>query len=156
MGVKYIFFKFYRKDIGNGKITRFWKICGWVIDLCECFSRLYNLTFTKHILVAAVFDIDWAVRQSLKDLCAHVNLVEKEDICRWLLTNSGCFPVKSMYVALKLDTVEWKHKEVWLTRVPMKIKVFLWLVFHKSILTKDVLIRRGWKDRDSRYCFVMK
>ena len=79
--------------------------------------------------------------------------MEEEDRCKWLLTKSGSFSVKSMYLALKLGSVKWKHEGVWLTRVPMKIKVFLWLVFHKSILTKDVLIRRGWKGKDSKCCF---
>ena len=168
MGVKDIFFKFRRKVIGNGERTRFWEDL-WVGDrpLCERFSRLYNLTFSKNVLVAAVLNTNWvAIKfrrvlwgetalmwQNLKDLCAHIRLVEEEDRCKWLLTKSGSFSVKSMYLALKLGSVKWKHEGVWLTRVPMKIKVFLWLVFHKSILTKDVLIRRGWKGKDSKCCF---
>jgi hypothetical protein len=34
---------------------------------------------------------------------------------------------------------------LWKTRLPHKIKVFLWLVLHNKILTRDNLRKRSWK-----------
>jgi hypothetical protein len=42
---------------------------------------------------------------------------------------------------------------MWWIKIPLKIKVFMWLTLHNSILTRDILIRRGWKGKDSRCCF---
>jgi hypothetical protein len=136
---------------------RFWEDL-WLGDkpLCKCSSRLYGLTFSKNVLISDVFNSDWSVinfrrnlwdetaamRQELLNLCANVNLVE-EDRCRWLLTKSGNISVKSMYLALKMGAVKWKHRNVWSVKIPLKMKVFVWLAFNKNILTKDVLMRRG-------------
>ena len=49
--------------------------------------------------------------------------------------------------------VNWPHKNVWSVKIPLKINMFLWLYFHNSILTKDVLIRREWKGKSNKCCF---
>jgi hypothetical protein len=54
------------------------------------------------------------------------------------------------YIALKTMLVKWQHKKIRWIRSPLKVKVFLWLVAHKSVLTKDVLVRRGWKGKHCR------
>lgn len=61
-----------------------------------------------------------------------------------------------MYLAIKISQVKWPHKKMWFIRVPLKIKIFLWLAAHKSILTRDVLIHRGWKGNESKCCFCEK
>jgi zinc-binding in reverse transcriptase len=33
---------------------------------------------------------------------------------------------------------------VWKLKIPLKIKLFIWLALQGKILTKDVLLRRGW------------
>ena len=93
-----------------------------------------------------------ALWQELQLLCADVNLNDDEDRCRWILTKSGKFSERSMYLALKMTTVKWQHRDVWVVKIPLKIKIFLWLAFHNSVLTKDVLIKRGWKGKDSKCC----
>jgi hypothetical protein len=64
-----------------------------------------------------------------------------------------CFTVDSMHMALKICAVKWPHRNFWFVKFPLKIKVFIWLAFRKSILTKYVLIRSGWKGEDSKCCF---
>jgi hypothetical protein len=37
--------------------------------------------------------------------------------------------------------------------VPLKVKVFLWLTAHESILTRDVLLHRGWRGKEANCVF---
>jgi hypothetical protein len=91
--------------------------------------------------------------RSLQEDCAGVVLSEEEDGLVWKLTNSGVFTVHSMYLAFKMSQVKWPHRKLWFVRVPLKVKVFLWTALHKNILTKDVLVHRGWKGEDTKCAF---
>jgi hypothetical protein len=43
---------------------------------------------------------------------------------------------------------------LWFVRVPLKINIFMWLTTtHGSILTKDILLHRGWKGKDASCIF---
>jgi hypothetical protein len=33
---------------------------------------------------------------------------------------------------------------LWKIKIPLKIKVFLWLLYREAILTKDNLVKRSW------------
>jgi predicted DNA-binding transcriptional regulator len=49
-----------------------------------------------------------------------------------------------MYLALKTHSVVIPYKGVWDLKIPLRIKVFVWTLFRRSVLTKENLIRRGW------------
>lgn len=70
----------------------------------------------------------------LKSICSSVTLNDQEDKCSWLLTRSGKFYVRSLYLALKTNQVAWPHRNLWKVRIPLKVKVFIWLVFKNSVL----------------------
>ena len=158
--VRDIFFKFCRKKIGNCCRTRFWDDT-WIGEesLKDIFPRLYNISHSKNITVSKVFSEGWNTLKfrrnlwgelailwyRLQELCAHVRLMEVEDRCVWTLMKSGIFSVRSLYNALKKTQVKVPYRKIWFVKTPLKIKIFLWLVFKKSILTKDVLLNRGWK-----------
>lgn len=89
----------------------------------------------------------------LKGICSNVILNEQEDKRSWLLTKSGKFSVRSLYLALKTDQVAWPHRKLWQARIPLKFKVFIWLVFRNSVLTRDNLERRNWKGKDRSCSF---
>ena len=36
------------------------------------------------------------------------------------------------------------RKQIWKLKIPLKIKIFMWFVFNKVILTKDNLAKRNW------------
>lgn len=55
-----------------------------------------------------------------------------------------------MYLTLKIVLINWPHTKFCVVRIPLKIKVFLWLAAHGSIVTKDVPIRRDWKSKDNK------
>ena len=89
----------------------------------------------------------------LKEYCKGVRLTDTEGRCVWFLTNYGTFSVRSLYVTLKKSQVKVPYRKVWYVKTPLEIKVFLWLAFRKSILTKSVLLRRGWKGNgDCMFC----
>lgn len=49
--------------------------------------------------------------------------------------------------------VDFPQKFLWKIKILLKIRIFLWLIAHKSILTKDVLTHRGWKgDTKCQFC----
>ncbi len=45
-------------------------------------------------------------------------------------------------------------KKIWKFKIPLKIKIFLWLVLKNRILTKDNLFKRGWRkcDKLCQFC----
>ena len=163
MKVRVIFFRYCRKVIGNGDRTSFWNDL-WLGDkqLSETFPILFNLSHGKNVSVAKVFLEVWEVLNfrrnlwgeladmllTLKELCMGVQLTQTEDRCRWLLTKLGQFTVKSVYTALKSIQVRVPYRKLWFIKVPLKVNVFIWLAFRKSVLTKEVLIARGWEGSD--------
>lgn len=49
-----------------------------------------------------------------------------------------------LFTGLKINSLGFPYKALWSFKVPAKVSVFLWLAVRNSILTKDVLHRRGW------------
>lgn len=37
------------------------------------------------------------------------------------------------------------NKQMWKAKMPLKIKIFMWLTLQNSILTKDILMQGKWK-----------
>jgi hypothetical protein len=61
--------------------------------------------------------------------------------------------VKSMYLALKTHQQIVPSKGVWNPKIPLRVKVLMWLVLRKIILTKDYLVKKGWEgDETCRFC----
>lgn len=86
--------------------------------------------------------------QELQRKCAGVHLSEDPDRLNWNFDGKRKFSAKSFYEHLKMQQVIFPHKKLWKIKVPLKIKIFLWLVLKNIILTKDNLLRRGWKGTD--------
>jgi hypothetical protein len=58
-----------------------------------------------------------------------------------------------MYLSLKVAQLKWAPRKMWFITTPLKIKVFLWLAFKNSILTKGNLLHIGWKGKDAKCMF---
>jgi hypothetical protein len=44
-------------------------------------------------------------------------------------------------------------RHLWKSRIPLKIKVWLWLIWHNAIATKDNLLKRNWSgDSICQFC----
>jgi hypothetical protein len=50
---------------------------------------------------------------------------------------------KLLYLQLRSDRI-YPYRFIWKIKMPLKVKVFMWLVLKNCILTKDNLMRRGW------------
>ncbi|RLN34680.1 putative retroelement [Panicum miliaceum] len=69
----------------------------------------------------------------------------QSDEVMWMLDKSRSFATKSMYRFLTFGGVTSKEAGgIWKARVPLKIKVFIWQMFHK-LPTATELVKRGWK-----------
>jgi hypothetical protein len=73
-----------------------------------------------------------------------VRLTDDPDNFVWKLTTSGLFTVKSMYADLMNGHTVFLRKYIWKLKVPLKVKIFMWFLYHKVILTKDNLAKRNW------------
>jgi hypothetical protein len=54
-----------------------------------------------------------------------------------------------MYLDLLDDDTKYLKKYIWKMKVLLQIKVFMWFLHRKAILTKDNLIKRNWNDNES-------
>jgi hypothetical protein len=70
-------------------------------------------------------------------------LTDVDDVFRWNLTTSGSFSVKSMYHDLLNDHTVYLRKYIWNMKEPPKIRIFMWFLHCKVLLTKNNLTRRG-------------
>ena len=75
----------------------------------------------------------------------HVVLVETEDQFVWRVNEKLGFSVKSMYRDLLLSNSLPERNVSWKIKVPLKIKIFLWYLKKRVILTGDNLAKRNWK-----------
>jgi hypothetical protein len=62
----------------------------------------------------------------------------------WKYTKSGLFTVKSLYTKLSSMGVDRSIKHFWKAKLPLKIKIWLWLIWHNAIASKANMKKRGW------------
>jgi hypothetical protein len=146
--------------VGNGLNTRFWEDI-WLGDksLAEDYPTLYNIVYHKNVTVASVLGLtplNLRFRRTLSgnkwDRWTHllhrlilVQLTDMDDVFKWKLSSSGIFTVKSMYTDLLNGHTVYLKKYIWKMKVPLKIRIFMWFLHRKVILTKDNLVKRNWQ-----------
>ena len=76
------------------------------------------------------------------------------DSIHWRWSSQGIFTVHSLYEWLDYGCIPNKTFQfLWKSKLPFKIKIFLWLVRQNRILTKDNLRKRGWQgDSSCHFC----
>jgi hypothetical protein len=74
---------------------------------------------------------------------SNIHLNERSDVFRWSLKTHGQFSVCSMYQALLDLNIVPHNSYLWKIKIPLKIKLFLWLVYREEILIKDNLVKRS-------------
>ncbi len=80
----------------------------------------------------------------------NIELTGEEDKVVLKLTKNGIFTVKSFYKAMMIQNTGFQFKNIWKFKIPPRVKVFQWLMLKNSILTKDNLLRRGWKGKEAK------
>ena len=73
-----------------------------------------------------------------------VQLTENSDKFKWNLTASKDFSVKSLYADFMNGHTVFLRKYIWRLKVPLKIRIFMWFLNRKVLLTKDNLAKRNW------------
>ena len=170
MKVKEDFFSRGSFKIGNGLETRFWEdTCLGDKPLAQQYPSLYNIAQHKNVMVASVltgFPLNLAFRRNLSgnkwsrwlhliSRLIDINLTNDADRFVWNLTASGIFSVKSMDLGYMNDNTIFHRKYLWKIKVPLKIKIFMWFLHRKCILTKDNLLKRNWQGSKT-CCFCDK
>jgi hypothetical protein len=135
-----------------------------VNPLCLTYPILYELCTDKTCSVYQVRQQEWVLNFSIRlpgvirsqwyELAHKLNQVvlkENDDLSLWRWTASKQFWVKSVYEQLTKRDNGPSFKRIWKTKVPKKIKVFMWLVEQNAILTKDNLIGKKWLGSPSCY-----
>jgi hypothetical protein len=78
-------------------------------------------------------------------LVSNLPQTNQADVIKWRWDSNGCFNVRSLYRFLNFRGVQQEHTLLWWgAPIPHKIKVFMWLLTKKKILTKVNLAKRGW------------
>jgi len=79
---------------------------------------------------------------------------EEDDTVIWALEPSGKFSTKSLYRFMKHSgNVDLRMTELWKVNLPLKIKIFLWMLWHDRVLTSEQLkIRKGKGSEKCKYC----
>ena len=75
---------------------------------------------------------------------ANITLNHEWDDFKWNQDQACVFTVKSHYFGLIHQNIPNTNKKLWKLKIPLKIKIFLWYIKRRVILTKDNLARRNW------------
>jgi hypothetical protein len=158
MKVKNVFLKFGTFTIKDGSQIRFWED-KWLGNrpLRDQYPQLYNIARKKQDTVAEILSTKIPNISRRRDLTgpklvmwnnlvarlANIDLTDEGDEFNWNLDPTGVFSVKTHYLALIYQNVPNTNKKLWKSKLPLKIKIFLWFL-KRVILTKDNLAKRNW------------
>ncbi|OAY82706.1 putative ribonuclease H protein [Ananas comosus] len=101
-----------------------------------------------------IFGADVGQVQGLLPCCLELverislfSVEHRPDMIQWRWSADGHFSIKSTYSALTDGgTRDARASYIWKLKIPLKVKVFSWLVLKKRMLTRDTLVKRGWLD----------
>lgn len=160
--------------LGDGKLIRWWTDI-WIDDipLSTRYPGLFQGVVRQEVTVAQCWnDKGWRWRfisrglatrtnarnrqqiTSLKTLLSQFSTSVTYDRLKWRWTNNQIFTVKSTYNFITYGgLIEPLYKHLWGLKIPLKHKVFVWILLRKRLLTADRLFRRGCQvDRFCRFC----
>jgi hypothetical protein len=62
----------------------------------------------------------------------------------WDLTSFAVFIVKYFYEEYMNEDTRFLQKYLWKLKAPLKIRIFMWFLYRKALLTKDNIVKRNW------------
>ncbi|KAM2348663.1 hypothetical protein ACFX1X_012268 [Malus domestica] len=153
-------------EVGNGERVRFWED-GWLTGgpLKEQFPRLFLLSRKHNQNISSFVEVssnplswNFDFRRNLNEMeivevatllqkLEEVRLSPlKMDIRRWNLEASGLFSCKSYRSLLSNNgSVHYfpPYPQIWKSKVPLKVKILVWLVANGNLNTCDRIQRRN-------------
>ncbi len=149
-------------SLGNGALAAFWST-RWNGDstLRNLFPNLYMGARCKNLFVKCWIrrfatrnnlsfgqSLNWVEQNELgqiRHLIEGATLNDDLDSISWRWCSNGKFTVSSAYNFITFDGVnDRKISHLWSTRIPLRIKLFMWLAGRNRLLTADFLAKRGW------------
>jgi len=145
--------------VGDGQGTDFWQDawCG-AIPLKEKFPELFTICNNNSVTVEGIAQNGWRLSfrrwldvsmqeqyRQLRDMISSLALSQEKDTPKWCWDGRGIYTVKSMYSHLCDSIPKNQHANLWKAKLPLKIKIFMWLIENDAILTRYNLARRGWQ-----------
>ena len=130
------------------------------------FPRLYNCCGKKDALVRDCLDegglniqfnrsfgalelIEW---EELGEKLSNVSLQSGKDTPVWALEKSECYSTKSMYRFFMFRGVQSNRLDkLWKSKLPMKLKIFMWLALHEKLQTGVALKKKKWKGKPTAF-----
>lgn len=153
--------------IGDGRRTDFWgdAWCGHT-PLSQLFPSLHAISNDLGCTVRELADRRWNFSfkrwldehnqrclVELGDKLMGVRFNQDRDKPVWKWEKSDKFSVKSIYTHLSSNGIDRSFKHLWKAKIPLKIKIWLWLIWHNAIATKDNMKKRQWEgDTKCRFC----
>jgi hypothetical protein len=148
--------------IGNGKACRFWEdCCAQQVPLKISYENIYKYVRDPMCVVADCWDEDsWVMdfrrspsRQEynswmdLLDSIQDITLTDnKADSVIWVLNKNNQFSTKSLYRFLTDRGVSSRIEGyIWKSKIPLKIKFFLWQAFNNKLQVAQNLVKKKWK-----------
>ncbi len=142
--------------LGNGRSLPFWT-ARWFGDfsLSSRFPNLHAASVSKHVSTST-----WLHRYASSPSAAFLSPLSSQDLEEFLRLNDLA---SSWEITNSPDTIYWRwhisshfsflidsgvkddlFSFVWKSKVPLRVKLFLWLAAKNRILTADNLAKRGW------------
>lgn len=136
--------------MGNGRRTDFYgdSWCGHT-PLKDQFHRLYETSNDIGCSVADMASRRWRLtfRRWLEEECQYdytrlnsklmgMGVNDEEDRPIWKWSKSGRYTVRSLYNLLTSQGTNRSFRQLWKAKLPLKIKIWLWLIWHNAIATK--------------------
>jgi hypothetical protein len=88
----------------------------------------------------------------LWEAAEHTNLSDQPDRTVWRWMPDGTYSAKSAYARLHTGLLPFRgHALIWKTWAPLRVKIFLWLVFRRRHWTNNRRARHGLKAREECY-----
>ncbi|WVZ79760.1 LOW QUALITY PROTEIN: hypothetical protein U9M48_027301 [Paspalum notatum var. saurae] len=117
----------------------------WVgdIPLSSQFPTLFSICENKEIRING-YTLNY---RQWDRVCEWLDVADSqngEDIICWKWGQRTQFTVKSFYKALTVGVQGPELKHIWRSKIPPKIKIFLWFIENNVLLTKDNTIKRKW------------
>jgi len=167
--------KWYEKGtswvVGNGKRVRFW-IDVWLHNcpLRISFPRLYRICRQQEASVADMYEVKWqldlrrrlgpeelAEWNTLMQELEVVQISERDDCLVWALESLGKFSNRSLYrLMINSGEIDLRMKQVWEQKLPLKTKIFLWMLWHDRVQTGEQLSKRNGKGEKCKYCGALE
>jgi hypothetical protein len=145
--------------VGDVVQTRFWEDT-WLGNkpLAVQHPSIYHIVHHKQVSIAHVLShtpLNISFRQALTGnrgsrwlhlarRLMDIHLTNESGTFVWKLTRNGLFTVKSLYLDFMNDHTKFLRKYIWKIKVLLKIRIFMWFLHQRVLLTKDNLLKRNW------------